>query len=132
MRIVLCITPGCNLLHTVPAATTTTTASATTTTTTTPSYVGELPDIKSKDTMTVGKIHEKNKLRDWKKNKKLSRSLIASGRAKNKLGEFAPKAARMMRVGFDAWFSILYKNGVPKDNVFSNEIFTRGSSECNQ
>ncbi|XGW04519.1 hypothetical protein V3C99_015586 [Haemonchus contortus] len=60
------------------------------------------------------------------------RSLIASGRAMNKLGGFAPKAARMMKMGVDAWFSELYKIGVPQDNVFTNDFFTRGTTEYSQ
>uniref|UniRef100_A0A7I4YV53 SCP domain-containing protein n=1 Tax=Haemonchus contortus TaxID=6289 RepID=A0A7I4YV53_HAECO len=134
------IPPGYIPLHTVPTTTTTTTTTikptttttTPTTTTTKPLYVGGSPDIKSTVSCPGLDNGMTDEVREMFVNRHNNyRSLIASGRAMNKLGGFAPKAASD-ESGGRAWFSELYKDGVPQDNVFSNEIFKRGSSEYSQ
>uniref|UniRef100_A0A7I4YT47 SCP-like protein n=1 Tax=Haemonchus contortus TaxID=6289 RepID=A0A7I4YT47_HAECO len=186
----LCIPPGYVPLHTVPTTTTTTTTTkkptttttTPTTTTTKPLYVGGSPDIKSTASCPGNNNGMTDEVREMFLNRHNNyRSLIASGRAMNKLGGFAPKAARMMKMsydcdvetnvvewagtcmfgynsvaqknrwgtnmhslsftpnktkaaaeGVDAWFSELYNIGVPQDNTFTNEFFTRGTTEYSQ
>ncbi|PIO73813.1 hypothetical protein TELCIR_04198 [Teladorsagia circumcincta] len=54
------------------------------------------------------------------------RSLIAKGLATNKVGGFAPKAARMFKVAMENWFSQLAQIGVPQANMLNLNVFYRG------
>ncbi|XGW02439.1 hypothetical protein V3C99_014459 [Haemonchus contortus] len=45
---------------------------------------------------------------------------------------FTPNKTKAAAEGVDAWFSELYNIGVPQDNVFTNEFFTRGTTEYSQ
>ncbi|XGW11361.1 hypothetical protein V3C99_012677 [Haemonchus contortus] len=60
------------------------------------------------------------------------RSIIAKGQAKNKLGGFAPKAARMLKVSVQAWYWELKMFGVPDENILTMEVFDRGVGHYTQ
>nr|CDJ92140.1 SCP extracellular domain containing protein [Haemonchus contortus] len=87
----LCIPPEYVPLK--PVASTTTTQKPTTTTTVPPPNAGSCPGLNN------GMTDEARKMFVDKHNE--YRSLIAKGQAKGKNGQFAPKAARMLKVNYD-------------------------------